>query len=156
MMDELDIRLINLLQNGFPVSAAPFAELGEALGIDEHETLERTKRLRSDGYIRRIGGIFDSSKLGYVSILCAAVVPENQIETVAGKINTISGVTHNYIRNHRFNMWFTLTSASEVAQTETIKAIRNIPGIDEMMVLPSESRYKIRAVFDVSGGSAND
>ncbi|MDP2728568.1 MAG: Lrp/AsnC family transcriptional regulator [Dehalococcoidia bacterium] len=108
-LDDIDRRLLNLLQSGFPLTAKPFAALGESLGISEAETLERVQRLKAEKVIRQISAIFDSRALGYQTTLAAFRVPEDRLEEVAASVNEYPGVSHNYARNHRFNIWFTLS-----------------------------------------------
>ena len=109
-MDTIDKKLLNLMQNEIPIDKRPFKILGEKLLITENEVLKRVNKLKNEGIIRRIGGIFNSRKIGYTSTLCAAKVPENKIEEVAACINEYDEVTHNYIREDEYNMWFTVNN----------------------------------------------
>jgi glutamate-1-semialdehyde 2,1-aminomutase len=110
-LDVVDRRLLDLLQRDFPLDARPFALLGERLGLHEEEVLERVLRLKSPGkrrLIRQISAIFDTTALGYNSTLVAMQVPQNDVDRVAAAINRHPGVTHNYQRDHAWNLWFTL------------------------------------------------
>src|SRR5680860_222124 len=111
-MDDLDRQLLNVMQNEFPICEKPFLEIGKKLNICEKEVLARLHKLKSDGIIRRIGGVFDSQHLGYKSSLFAVKVPSGDIESVAEFINQFPGVTHNYQRSHAYNLWFTLSASS--------------------------------------------
>lgn len=148
-MDRIDMELINLLQNRFTVESRPFLTLGGQLGITEEEVIERIGKLKENGYIRRIGGIFDSRKLGYFSTLCAMEVPENRIEEVAEIINSYSGVTHNYVRNHAFNLWFTLIASSEEKMGEILADIKFKTKIDGILNLPAIRVFKVKTNFNM-------
>jgi siroheme decarboxylase len=112
-MDETDRKILNLIQEEFPLVEHPYAEIGKAAGIDEKEAIERTRRLKESGYIRRIGPILERKKLGYVSALCGVHVDETRIVEVAGAINRLTGVTHNYEREGDLNLWFTITGKTK-------------------------------------------
>lgn len=123
LMDAKNRELLNLLQESFPIESRPFLMVGEQLGISEDEVICRVSALKEEGYIRRIGGIFDSKTLNYYSILCALSIPDDRIPEVAGAINAYGGVTHNYVRNHRLNMWFTLIAPSRESAEKILKEI---------------------------------
>ncbi len=148
-MDEKDGELLNLLQGKFPMESAPFRVLGEQLGMSEGEVIQRIGTLKRNGYIRRIGGIFDSGRLGYYSPLCALSIPEERISEVAAIINGYNGVTHNYIRNHSLNMWFTLAAPSKETARKTLKEIEEKAQTGQILSFPSEKTYKIRTNFDM-------
>lgn len=156
MRDPLDGLLMNLLQQDFPVCPEPYKVLGEQLGISEQEALERTRRLKENGYIRRLGGVFDSGRLGYVSVLCAAQVAPDDIPAVTEAVNRCIGVTHNYLRQHDYNVWFTVTAESEARRDAIVDELESLPGIQRFMRLPAVARYKIRAVFDMQGVTADE
>ena len=99
-LDHVNRQLLTLLQQGLPVAAEPYLKLAECLGISQEEVFERIDILKKTGYIRRISGFFDSEKMGYHSILCAMEVPEEAVEKAAAFLDTIPGITHNYLRNH--------------------------------------------------------
>ncbi|MBV7272941.1 AsnC family transcriptional regulator [Clostridiaceae bacterium UIB06] len=150
-MDIIDRKLINLVQNGLPIESRPFLALAEELSITEREVIERLEALKKHGYIRRIGGIFDSKKLGYVSTLCAISVPKGKVEEVSKIINSYEEVTHNYIREHHYNMWFTLIASSKERIDTIIEDIKLKTSINELLNLPSIKLFKIKATFDVTG-----
>lgn len=99
-MDELDKKIINMIQAEFPLEAEPFKAVAEKLGSTEDEIIRRIRKLKDDGIIRRIGAVFEPRRLGLVSTLCAAKVPVDRIEVFVKKVNALSGVTHNYLRPH--------------------------------------------------------
>ena len=107
-MDAQDTRLCDVIQNELPLVARPYAALGEKLEMSEDEVLERVARLRSERIIRQVSAIFDTRKLGYRSMLVAARTPPERADEAAEVINSHPGVTHNYQRDHEFNIWFTL------------------------------------------------
>lgn len=148
-LEQIDKKLLNLIQTNFPLVPEPYKYIAEALGITEEEVISRIKILQENGVIRRLGGIFDSRKLGYSGALCAIQVPETRIEEVAAVVNSFPGVTHNYIREHPFNMWFTLLAQSKEEMGDILNLIRERTGIDEIITLPAESIFKIRVNFDL-------
>ncbi len=148
-MDTIDRQLVNLLQEKFPIASRPFLILGQQLGICEDEVIDRIKTLKENGYIRRIGGIFDSGHLGYSSTLCALSVPADRVDEVAAIINGYNCVTHNYLRDDHFNMWFTLIAPSKERLEEILKEIREKTTINQILSLPSQEVYKIRTNFNM-------
>ena len=149
-MDPLDRKLLNMVQEGLPIVSEPYALLGESLGISGETVLERLRRLKDKGVIRRFGPVFESRKLGYKGTLCAITVPEERLEEVAGVINAFPGVTHNYLREHRLNMWFTILAASRAELEDVLTQIRTRTGIEEIMELPAEKVYKIKVTFNAA------
>ena len=148
MLDELDRKLLNLIQDDFPLVPEPYQALGEGLGLSGAAVLERLRRLTAQGVIRRLGPVFESRKLGYQGTLCAMTVPAQRLEEVAGVINAFPGVTHNYLREHRLNVWFTVLAAGPEALAEILTQIQARTGIQEIMELPAEKVYKIKVKFD--------
>ncbi len=146
-LSERDRRLLTEAQKGLELSSSPFAELAERVGLDREEVIERLKRLRKEGFIRRLGGIFNSRKLGWQSLLLAAEVPGDKFYETAELINSHPGVTHNYRRNHRYNMWFTLSVPPEDDLEEEIKKLEEKTGI-EFLRLPRLKQYKLGVKLD--------
>jgi len=147
-LDNIDRRLLNLVQENFPLEPEPYRKLGGILGVGEDEVLARLKRLQDEGVIRRLGAVFDSRKLGYSGTLCAMHVEPDRVDEVADVINSFPGVTHNYLREHQINMWFTVLAESRDKLGEILGLIRERTGIEEIMELPSEEVFKIRVNFD--------
>lgn len=148
-MDATDRRILNRIQSNFPVTARPYAAIGQELHLSEAEVLDRVGRLKAIGVIRRIGGNFSPEKLGFVSTLCAASVPEDKLETFAAVVNRYPGVTHNYMRDNHFNVWFTFIAPSMEAIEVNLAAIAGETGVDGILNLPATRVFKIRAKFDV-------
>ena len=134
-MEELDKKLLNIIQQGLPIESRPFLVLAKELEITEEEAIYRIQNLKEKKYIRRLGGIFNSKKLGYCSTLCAINVPKDRIEEVAKIINDYNEVTHNYIREHHYNMWFTIIAPSKEKIEEIIVSIKNETKIEDIMNL---------------------
>ena len=149
-LDNLDRKLLNLIQTNFPVVPEPYRELALALDTSEEEVMQRIGKLRNSGVIRRLGGIFDSRKLGYRGTLCALKVPPSRIAEVAAVINDYPGVTHNYLREHEYNMWFTLLAENQASIDNILNKIRVDTGIDELLNLPAKGIYKIKVNFELS------
>jgi DNA-binding Lrp family transcriptional regulator len=149
-LDKLDKELINLIQNGFPVVPEPYKELARQLDTSEEEIINRLRALLDTGVIRRLGGIFDSRKVGYTGTLCAMKVPEDRIEFVAKIVNEYPGITHNYLRDHDYNMWFTLLAESNEKINHILNEIRERTGIQDILNLPASRIFKIKVNFKVT------
>ena len=152
-MDATDQQLLNLIQQSFPATSRPYEALGRMTGISEDDAFQRINRMRETGVIRRLGGVFDSGKLGYVSTLCAVCVPESNIDQAASLINALPGVTHHYVRDHRYNLWFTLIEPSQDALERTLalleKKLQTKTGAGAILSLPAKQVFKIKVQFSV-------
>lgn len=155
-MDKIDEKLLNLMQNEIPIDKSPFKILGEKLFITENEVLKRVNELKNQGIIRRIGGIFNLRKIGYTSTLCAAKVSENKIEQVAACINMYDEVTHNYIREDEYNMWFTIIAHSQENLNNILEEMKRNTHLDEIISLPSVKLFKIKVTLNFQGDDNND
>lgn len=147
--DELDRRLLDIIQGDFPLVSRPYLELGNKVGISEQEAFERVRKMRRSGLIRRLGANFQSSRLGYASTLCAAKVPGDRIGEFIRAVNAIPGVTHNYERDHEYNIWFTLICGSREEACATLKELEESTGV-AVLNLPATRLYKIRVNFDMN------
>jgi DNA-binding Lrp family transcriptional regulator len=147
-MDSTDRALLNAIQNYFPIAIRPYQSLGEAVGTTEEDAFQRIQHLRQEGIIRRLGAVLDSRRLGYYSTLCAAKVPEKKIPILAQLLEGIPGVTHNYIRNHEYNVWFTLIARSQAIAERILQNIREVAGVAEVFSLPATRLFKINVNFD--------
>jgi len=148
-LDSVDRRILQIIQSGFPLVERPYLQIAASLGISEGEVLKRIGGMQERGIIRRLGGLFNSRKLGYTGTLCALRVPPEDIERVADIINNYPGVTHNYLRNHDYNMWFTLLAESEDKLNEILAEIRRSTGIQQMIDLPAINLFKVRVNFEL-------
>jgi DNA-binding Lrp family transcriptional regulator len=145
-MDSLDKKILDIIQSNFPIASRPYAEVGRQLGLTETETLARVRALRQKGVIRRIGGNFSSSVLGWQSTLCAAHVPEEQVDSFVAEVNRHPGVTHNYLRRHAYNVWFTFIAPDMAAVRAALAEITANTGI-AVLNLPAVKIFKIKVDF---------
>jgi siroheme decarboxylase len=148
-MDDIDRKLLNLIQQDFPITAEPFAAVAVRLGIGEAELLERVGSLKEEGIIRRIGAVFDLRKLGFASTLCAARVPEERVRKFVEVVNACPGVTHNYRRDDEYNVWFTLIAPDEEELAGALAEIKRDTGVDDILSLRATRTFKINARFEV-------
>ncbi|MFZ2089907.1 MAG: AsnC family transcriptional regulator, partial [Desulfobaccales bacterium] len=140
-LDTLDRAILNEIQSHFPLVPRPYAEMGQRVGATEEEVLARVKKMHNAGIIRRIGANFTSRKLGYTSTLCAARVPPGKLSQFAEVVNHYPGVTHNYLRKHRYNVWFTLIAESPERLADILKEICQASGVDEILSLPAKEVF---------------
>nr|WP_072311444.1 MULTISPECIES: siroheme decarboxylase subunit alpha [Desulfovibrio] len=151
-MDNMDRQLLDIIQTGFPLSPRPYAELGQRLGLDEQEVLDRVRGLKARKIIRRLGANFQSAKLGFVSTLCAAKVPQDKMDAFVAEVNAKPGVTHNYLREHDYNIWFTLISPSREETQAILDGITQATGVP-ILNLPATKLFKIRVDFRMDNDS---
>ncbi len=145
-MDVLDRRILDVIQSGFPLEARPYAAIGQSVGLTEAETLARVRALRRKGVIRRIGANFQSKKIGWKSTLCAARAPEDALEAFVSEVNKHPGVTHNYLREHDFNVWFTFIGPDRETIREALDAVTKATGVP-ILNLPAVKLFKIKVDF---------
>jgi len=148
-MNETDKSILNEIQTDFPITKRPFHELGKRLGLSESEVIERVRKLKDKGVIRRIGGNFHSNKLNFASTLCAAKVPEGKIEHFVQVVNLYPGVTHNYLRNHDYNVWFTFIAEDMDTICKALERISRETGVAQIRSLPATKTFKIKVDFEV-------
>lgn len=148
-MDNTDKEILNRIQSDFPISERPYAAIAAELGFTEADVLDRVRRLKEKGIIRRIGANFVPGKLGYISTLCAARVPQDKIDMFAAAVNRYPGVTHNYLRSHTFNVWFTFIAPSMREIEESLSQIAKETGVTEILNLPATRVFKIKAHFNL-------
>ena len=148
-MDDVDRAIINIIQSDFPITARPYLEIGERVHVGEQEVLDRIKILKKKGIIRRIGGNFDSKQLNFTSTLCAAKVPKGVIKAFVEAVNQYPGVTHNYLRDHEYNVWFTFIAPSMAYIGNALEEISRATGVTEIRNLPAVKMFKIRVDFEV-------
>jgi DNA-binding Lrp family transcriptional regulator len=148
-IDDLDRAILNEIQSHFPIVSRPYAAMGVRVGATEAEVLARVKHMADAGIIRRIGANFTSRKLGYTSTLCAAHVPEAKLEQFIEAVNRYPGVTHNYLRRHRYNVWFTLIAESEARLNQILEDISRNSGVPEILSLPAQEVFKIKVDFPI-------
>ncbi len=148
-MDDIDRKLLNEIQSNFPVTRRPYKDLGDRLSCSEDNVLMRIKRLKKEGIIRRIGGNFDSQRIGFTTTLCAARVSDDKIEEFVTAVNKYPGVTHNYLRDHYYNIWFTFVAPNMKVIDRYIDEIIKYTGVEEILNLPAVKTFKILVNFDL-------
>jgi siroheme decarboxylase len=148
-LNSIDKTILNRIQSNFPLSPRPYNDIARELKLEEKDVIQRVRHLKENGIIRRIGGNFVPGKLGFVSTLCAGHVPEDRIEQFTSVVNTYPGVTHNYLRDNHYNIWFTFIAPSEEIIDQYLIEISKKTGVTAILNLPATKVYKIRAHFDL-------
>jgi siroheme decarboxylase len=154
-LDEVDKRLLNLMQGSFPIAPRPYQHVAAQAGISEQHTMERVQRLLDERIVRQVTPIFDTRALGYASMLVAAKVDPENPWRAANVINAHPGVSHNYLRNHEFNIWFTLATEpdSPLGLQGTIDVLGRIAGAESIRQLPTLKLFKIRMDLEMEAGT---
>ncbi len=148
-LDEKDKEILNLIQWDFPLVQRPFKEIGRRLNMQEEEALERIRRIKDEGLIRQINAIFDTRKLKYKSALVAMSIEPNKLEEVAMEINKHPGVSHNYERDHEYNLWFTIAVPPEGNIKNDLEEFAKLDGVKKYRILPTLKLYKIGVKLDM-------
>jgi DNA-binding Lrp family transcriptional regulator len=151
MDDALEFRLLNDFQRDFPLCPAPFAELAARLGVGERAVLGSLEKLRREGKISRVGAVFAPKRIG-ASTLAAMAVPPERLEEVAAAVSRFPEVNHNYEREHRYNLWFVVTAASEGRLQATLGAIEKAASYP-LLALPLLEEFHIDLGFPLHGAS---
>jgi siroheme decarboxylase len=154
-LEDVERKLLNLLQGSFPLEPRPFARVGQLAGLTEDEVLARTQALLDDRIIRQLTPIYDTRAFGYGSMLVAAKVDPEHPWGPAKIVNSHPGVSHNYLRNHEFNMWFTLAveEDSALGLQGTLDVLRELTGAESIRQLPTLKLFKIRMDLEMEGGT---
>jgi DNA-binding Lrp family transcriptional regulator len=152
----MENELLYEMQNAFPMSQRPFKAVAEKLGTTEEEILAMVRKLKEEKIIRQTSAIFDTKRLGYTSSLVAFKVAEENVEKAAEIINAHPGVSHNYLRNHDYNIWFTMAVApdSKLGLEKTIEILKKQTGADDAITLPTLKMFKISVKMDTTGKRA--
>jgi DNA-binding Lrp family transcriptional regulator len=155
-LTDWDRRLLNLLQSSFPLEPRPFAAIAKEAEVAEEVVLERTQWLLDQRIIRELTPIYDTPALGYSSMLVAAKVDAEHPQRAAAIINEHPGVSHNYLRNHDFNLWFTIATPpdSKLGLDGTLEALKRLSGAESMRQLPTLTMFKINMNLEMEGGTA--
>ncbi len=151
--DAADAALLGVLQESIPFVRRPFAEIGARCGLGEGETIERVRQLKAARVIRQISAIFDTRSLGYASSLVAARIAPEKLESAVAVINSHPGVSHNYLRNHDFNLWYTIAvpPISRLGLEGTVDLLHRLSGAETTRLLPTLRLFKIGVRFDTEG-----
>jgi DNA-binding Lrp family transcriptional regulator len=148
--------LLNAVQWDFPLEARPFAALGERLGLAEPEVRARVEAVKASGVLRQLSAIFDTRALGYDSSLVAAKIDPDRIDAAAGVISEHPGVSHNYKRNHAFNLWYTIAVPPDESLDAHLDVLHRESGAIVTRKLPTLQLYKIGVKLDMTGQTAAD
>lgn len=154
-MTDLEQHLLAIIQDAFPLEKRPYQVLADQLGSDEQSVFAAVEGLRKSGIIRRIGGVYDSKALGFISRLCAGKVPtvvtgaadDNALEKFAAAVNEIPAITHNYVRSHEYNVWFTVIAQSEEEIQKIVDDVCAKTELHDVHVLSATKKYKINTVM---------
>ena len=154
-LDETDKRLMNLLQSRFPLDPEPYGLVASEAGLELDDVLARTRRLVDERIIREITPIFDTRALGYASMLVAAKVDSEHPHRAAKIINSHPGVSHNYLRTHEFNLWFTIATPpdSELGLEGTLELLQRLTGAESIRQLPTLTLFKINMNLEMERGT---
>ena len=174
LMNDLNQKLLAIIQDGFPLVERPYLRLAEMLNCDskkdagekcanlvvtEQKVFDEVEKMRASGVIRRIGGVYDSKKLGFISRLCAGKVPASEndfsaehhaqtpMEKFAAVVNDEPAITHNYIRSHEYNVWFTVIAENESAIQTVVDRVCAKTDLHDVHVLTATKKYKINTVM---------
>lgn len=141
-MDEVDRQVVNVLQDGFPVSERPYAEVAERLGLGERELIARVGRLCAEGYLSRFGPLYNAERLGGAVTLAALSAPADDFDRIAALVNAHPEVAHNYAREHALNMWFVLATEHPARIDEVVAEIEAETGL-AVLTFPKLQEYFI-------------
>ncbi len=152
-LDDDDRRLLNLMQGSFPIAPQPYARVAELGGFTEEQAMARVRHLLEQRIIRQVTPIFDTRALGYSSMLVAAKVDPEHPHRAAQVINEHPGVSHNYLRNHEFNLWFTIATEpdSKLGLEGTLQVLAREAGAESVRQLPTLKLFKIRMDLEMEG-----
>ena len=153
MTKEQTNTLLSLIQKEFPIVKKPFLEIANKLGVSEDKVLAELKKLKQNSVIRQISPIYDTKKMGYESSLVAFVVDEKNIDKAVEILNSHPGISHNYERNHRFNIWFTIAVPpdSSLGLEKSVELLAKLSDAKEFNILPTIKTFKIHVKLDTSG-----
>lgn len=154
-VNDKNFELLKIIQTDFPLVGKPFYEISTKISMNPDEIIDTVITLMENRVIRNIGPVFESSMLGYVSTLAAVSVESHKVPELAAAMIDINEITHNYMRNHQINLWFTITARNRERIDEILYNIKRFPGVYFTIELPMVTAYKIRAVFGESAESEN-
>lgn len=159
-MESLDEKILDVVQDGFPLEDRPYAALGKVFGISEELAFARVEALRESGVIRRLGGVYNSRALGFVSRLCAGHLPlekgEGVLEKLAQAAAAENSITHNYLRNHFYNVWFTVIAESGDRAQKIVDSLVARTGLEQVHLLSAKKMFKINTVMGCATSAKNN
>jgi len=144
---KLILKILKTLQSDFPISKNPYQALADKLGMDEAALIDEIKLLKRKGYVRRIGAVASASRLGYKSTLIAARLGKAFMSRNIAFINAHENVTHNYLRDAKYNVWFTFSAKTKKEIEKFIRIFKKRRGVEEVLSLPAQKTFKIKAEF---------
>jgi DNA-binding Lrp family transcriptional regulator len=151
-LHRIDRLLLTEIQNRFPVCARPYVELGRRIGLDEARVIRLLGAYRERGIVRRIGPRYDARAFGLDTVLIALSVTPGKLRESAARINALKGVTHNYLRRHPLNIWFTLASTGRAARGKALRALARAIRPGRLIELPATRLFKLGVIFDLGIG----
>ncbi len=155
-MDNLDKEILNEIQWSFPLVTRPFDSIAKKFNTTPEIVKERLNNLKEIGVLRQLSAIFDTRKLGYTSSLVAMEIEADKLEYVASQINRHPGVTHNYERDHQFNLWFTLAVPPGTDLNAELDKFNVLKGIIKVRMLPTLQLFKIGVKLDLVDEKKHD
>ena len=149
-MNETMKKLLLRVQQGMPISSRPYRDLGQETGLSENEVIAHLAKMRKSGLLKRVDFCIDTQKLGLVSTLVGCRIPKNNISRARKVLHAHGNVSHNYLRRHRLNMWFTLSAASRKRLKSTLAKIKKELAAQELASLPTQEVYKLKFQLNVA------
>jgi len=146
--DPIEKELLNIIQSDFPLDKRPFLKIGERLNIKEDKVIEILKKFQKKKIVRQISAIFNPRFFGHKSALFAFKVPLERLDKVIAIINKHPGVSHNYLRNHSYNIWFILVTLPEMDLLEEANKLAHLCKVNDYLFLPALKTFKISTIFD--------
>lgn len=147
-LDDVDKEILHIIQQYFPISSHPYEKIGQVIGISGEEVIHRLRRMKEIGILYRIAAVIDTSKIGYHNMLVAMYVPREQIDHVINIINDYPGVSYNYLRDHPYNIWFTLSGPSNEENNRIVDEISRRTNVKNIVKLPEIKTGKVDVSFD--------
>src|SRR5438094_8138213 len=148
-MDKMDKEILNEIQRTFPLVPRPYSEIAKKFRVSDEEIMQRLGALKENGIVRQLSAIFDTRRLGYKSALVAMAIEQEKLDHVANQVNKHPGVSHNYERNHEYNLWFTLAVPPGSDLKTEIDKFSKLPGIKKTRLLPTIKLFKIGVKLDM-------
>lgn len=142
-MDKMDKEILNEIQWTFPLVPRPYSDIAKKFQISDEEVMQRLRALKEDGIVRQLSAIFDTRRLGYKSALVAMAIDADKLDNIANQVNKHPGVSHNYERNHEYNLWFTLAVPPGSDLKSEIDKFSKLQGINKVRMLPTIKLFKI-------------
>jgi DNA-binding Lrp family transcriptional regulator len=150
-MRDLAARLLKVAQEDFPLDERPFLRLAERLSVTEQEVIDLFAQLAREGIVRDLSAFFDPRRLGYESTLACLSVPPERVDEVAALMDDMPEITHNYLRDHRYNVWFTVIAPSRAEIGALLRRLEQRTGLGPIHDLPAQKLFKLRVLLEPDG-----